>query len=189
MLSHSRVVLLFSAFLWRQCVWLCCVSRAEWGASVSVGTLALHHGTYKCPLVGISSLFVFWLVQTWSRLPGGNLLVPHGVLHSGLHRQVRQPKDWFHYSFFICVTLMLLSQSSSQPGQFAAMRSDVREHHGGGRQGELHDRRGGLHGRRKDHRQRPDPLQVCFARISMQSHTLSYHFKKKSIYLCFRYST
>lgn len=74
---------------------------------------------------------------------------------------------------------MLLSQSSSQPGQFAAMRSDVREHHGGGRQGELHDRRGGLHGRRKDHRQRPDPLQVCFARISMQSHTLSYHLKKK----------
>lgn len=97
MLSHSCVVLLFSAFLCRQCVRLCCISRAERGASVSVGTLALHHGTYKPPLVGISSLFVFWLVQTWSRLPGGNLLVPHGVLHSGLHRQVRQPKDRFHY--------------------------------------------------------------------------------------------
>lgn len=25
--------------------------------------------------------------------------------------------------------------------------------------------------------------------LSMQSHTLSYHFKKKGIYLCFRYST
>lgn len=48
-----------------------------------------------------------------------------------------------------------------QPRQPAAVRGDFRQHHGGGGQGELHDRRGGLHGRRQDHRQRPDALQVC----------------------------
>lgn len=47
------------------------------------------------------------------------------------------------------------------------MRGDFRQHHGGGGQGELHDRRGGLHGRREDHRQRPDALQVCAAPIEL----------------------
>lgn len=55
---------------------------------------------YEFLLVGISSLFVFVLVQTWSRLPGGNLLVPYGVLHSGLHRQVRQT-SLFIFLFFL----------------------------------------------------------------------------------------
>lgn len=40
------------------------------------------------------------------------------------------------------------------------MWSDLRCRHGGGGQGEHHERRGGLHGRRQDHRERADPLQV-----------------------------
>lgn len=139
-----------------------------------------------------SKVFVFWLVQTWSRLPGGNLLVPHGVLYCGLHWQVRQTEapDWFNllspsFSSFtlpwiliilkrlrLCFDLFLLP-ISPQFGQFAAMWSDFRQHHGGGRQGELHDCGGGLHGWCKDYRQRPDPLQVCFAQTrSAVSHTV-----------------
>lgn len=45
------------------------------------------------------------------------------------------------------------------------MRSYFRWHHGGGWQGELYDRRGGLHGRCKNHCQRPDPVQVCSAQM------------------------
>ncbi|XP_064346741.1 potassium channel subfamily T member 1 isoform X9 [Camelus dromedarius] len=62
-------------------------------------------------------------------LPGGHLLLPHGLLHGGLR---------------------------GQPGQPAAVWHHLRRQPGGGGQGEHHERRGGLHGRRQDHCQRAD---------------------------------
>lgn len=49
---------------------------------------------------------------------------------------------------------------SDQSGQPAAVRHHLRRQPGGGGQREHDERRGGLHGRRQDHRQRPDYVQV-----------------------------
>jgi len=53
MLSHSSVVLLFSAFS----EGLFCIFKTGRGQSVTVGTLALHRGIHKSLLVGLSKSF------------------------------------------------------------------------------------------------------------------------------------
>lgn len=47
-----------------------------------------------------------------------------------------------------------------QLGQPASVRHHLRRQPGGRGQGEHHERRGGLHGGRQDHRQRADHVQV-----------------------------
>lgn len=47
-----------------------------------------------------------------------------------------------------------------QLGQPAPVWHNLRRQPGGCGQGEHHERRGGLHGRRQDHCQRPDDVQV-----------------------------
>lgn len=59
--------------------------------------------------------------------------------------------------FWMCLNTSCLDQS----GQPAPVWNHLRRQPGGGGQGEHDERRGGLHGRRQDHRQRPDDVQVA----------------------------
>lgn len=101
-------------------------------------------------------------------LPGGHLLLSHGVLHGGLRGQVRHllaggppphcpPPGRAPRAEQGAATP---TGMSPQPGQPAAVRRHLRGQSGGGGQGEHHECRGGLHGRRQDHRQRADDVPV-----------------------------
>lgn len=144
MLSHSSVVLLFSAFSAGSLAAMC--------FPVSVGTFAL-----KPSLKRLCRLIVSDPKQTSWRQSVGSPWCSTQWAPLTSKRDQGCPLISFTHLFFI------FSSFADQSGQFAAMWSHFRRHHGGGGQRELHDRRGGLHGRREDHRQRPDPLQVCFA--------------------------
>lgn len=114
-------------------------------------------------------------------LPGGHLLLPHGLLHGGLRGQVRPPPPPPGAAPLpACCGLLFRGAGGGsgrpgrplepwtpgrpQPGQPAAVWDHLRGQPGGGGQGEHHERGGGLHGRRQDHRQRADHVPVRAAR-------------------------